>query len=74
MTKNYSLTSIMQGPTECVLNRYYKQDSGGQLKEVTDCFYYVPLLESLQRILDCKVVCDHVSANSLQTITAWHKN
>ncbi len=45
---------------ERVLRRYYVQNKKGESKEKCDCCYDIPLLESLEQMLNCPVVYKQV--------------
>ena len=46
--------------TERVLGRYYTEKNG-KLKETTDCSYEIPLLKSLQHLLNIEVIREQVN-------------
>ena len=43
-----------------MLGREFHLTPGGNMREVKDCFYYIPLLSSLQAMLKCKDISDQV--------------
>ena len=47
---------LQRGPVECVLGRCYAQNSNGKSICTNDCFYDVPLIEFLWRLLKCTEV------------------
>lgn len=49
----------MQEPNERVLGRYFA-DRNGKSKEVIDCCYDIPLLDSLQQLLHMDAVQEQV--------------
>ena len=51
---------IIQTPVERVLGRGHKVRSSGGTREVKECCYDIPLLESLQALLKNVSVCDQV--------------
>lgn len=50
----------IQPPTEKVLGEDFHLTPNGAMREVKDCFYYVPLLSSLQAMLNHKEIRDQV--------------
>ena len=46
---------------ERVLGRNYAQNGKEESKEKADCCYDVPLIESLQRLLNCSTVHEQAS-------------
>ena len=50
----------MQPPIEKVLGEDFHLTPSGAMKKVKDCFYYVPLLSSLQAMLNQKDIRDQV--------------
>ena len=54
----------IQAPQEIVLGREFVITPSGAFKEEAQCFYYIPLLSSLQALFYCedisKQVFDHV--------------
>jgi len=61
--ENYIPLQI-QAPQEIVLGREFVLTPRGAFKEEAQCFYYIPLLSSLQALFYCedftKQVFDHV--------------
>ena len=53
------IINFMQEPEERVLGRHH-EEVNGKLKEVSDCCYCIPLLESLQCLLRTDVVREQV--------------
>ena len=49
-----------QPPIERVLGEDFRLAPSGAMREVKDCFYYVPLLSSLQAMLNFKEIRDQV--------------
>ena len=41
---------------EYVLRRWYEQDRSGVTKEIANCCYAILLVESLQQMLNCRIV------------------
>ena len=50
----------MQPPIEKVLGEDFHLTPSGAMSKVKDCFYYVPLLSSLQAMLNQKEIKDQV--------------
>ena len=44
------------------------------MREVKDCFYYIPLLSSLQAMLKCKGISDQVGYINAQIKTLYYYN
>ena len=54
---------------ERVLGRGHKVSSSGLRREVKECCYDIPLLESLQALLKNEVACDQVRVSLIRTLT-----
>jgi len=52
--------NFVQPPVERVLGRYDTIGSKGEMVEKTECCYDVPLLDSLQSLLQCPSVVEQV--------------
>lgn len=50
-----------QPPIEKVLGQDFRLTPSGAMREVKDCFYYIPLLSSLQAMLKHKEIRDQVN-------------
>lgn len=60
LAHTYIIIIIIQTPVERVLGRGHKVRSSGGTREVKECCYDIPLLESLQALLKNVSVCDQV--------------
>ena len=57
----------MQPPTEKVLGQDFHLTPSGAMRELKDCFYYVPLLSLLQAMLKHREIRDQVNLMHVAT-------